>query len=171
MLHECAARRTNPPVAGKVYERNEPMENFARLLLEHGAPVDARDDAGCTPLHLAAARGDDFMLDLLHKNGADVDARTAAGDTPLHLATRWEHAHTVRKLIRHGASRTIEDADGRAPVALAIELDKPQDVIAATREKACCPEVSIPCIAAYVSKRLLRSDRVKEPAPPASTPP
>lgn len=137
ILHVCATRYLDP-VHGKVYRRSDTIEKLARSILEFGAPTDATDNNGYTPLHLAAARGDDFMIDILLKNGANVDARTAAGDTPMYVATFWEHPHTVRKLLMHGANRDIPNNEGRTPLTMAIELGKPPEVVAATRAVACC---------------------------------
>jgi ankyrin repeat protein len=137
ILHVCATRYLDP-VQGKVYRRNDAMEKFARGIIGFGAPADAADNNGYTPLHLAAARGDDFMVDILVKSGANVNARTAAGDTPVYVATFWEHPHTVMKLLTHGADRNIQNNEGRTPLTMAIELGKPREVVAATRASVCC---------------------------------
>ena len=55
----------------------------ARLLLEHGASVNARQQAGWVPIHAAAQNGDRAMVDLLLQHGADPglannDGKTAA---------------------------------------------------------------------------------------------
>jgi ankyrin repeat protein len=69
-----------------------------RILLDHRADVDAADDEGKTPLHLAAERkimagtadtlGLAEVAGVLLPNGADPAARTTAGITPLELAVR-----------------------------------------------------------------------------------
>jgi ankyrin repeat protein len=55
----------------------------ARCLLEHGAPVNARQAGGWVPVHAAAQNGDRAMVELLQRHGADVtlvndDGKTAA---------------------------------------------------------------------------------------------
>lgn len=55
----------------------------ARLLLEYGAPVNARQQAGWVPIHAAAQNGDRAMVGLLLQHGADPglandDGKTAA---------------------------------------------------------------------------------------------
>ncbi|HVM92221.1 MAG TPA: ankyrin repeat domain-containing protein [Terriglobales bacterium] len=55
----------------------------ARHLLEHGAPVNARQEKGWAPLHAAAQNGDRAMAELLLRHGADPrqandDRKTAA---------------------------------------------------------------------------------------------
>jgi ankyrin repeat protein len=57
-----------------------------RLCVEHGADLNAANDAGQTALHVAAAqRGDEFIRFLV-KSGARLDAKDAQGHTPLDVA-------------------------------------------------------------------------------------
>ncbi|KAI0279320.1 hypothetical protein BGY98DRAFT_969790, partial [Russula aff. rugulosa BPL654] len=43
-----------------------------RVLLEHGASVDAEDDEGETPSQIAAASGDDDIMEVLLEYGAKL---------------------------------------------------------------------------------------------------
>src|SRR5690606_11491021 len=52
-----------------------------------------------TPLHLAAARGADAMVDLLLVHGADPAAADEEGAAPLHLACRAGHLSAARRLL------------------------------------------------------------------------
>jgi hypothetical protein len=83
--------------------------DVARLLLEHGADVNARDDLGDTPLH-EAAHGHVDVVRLLLEHGADVNARDKNGQTPLHEAASWG---VVRLLPDHGADVNTRDKNGR----------------------------------------------------------
>jgi ankyrin repeat protein len=53
----------------------------ARLLLEHGADPNARQEGGFVPLHAAAQAGNDELYELLLASGADQDAATDDGRT------------------------------------------------------------------------------------------
>lgn len=73
------AQRVTPlhsAVAGKYLE-------IARVLIAHGANVNAVQQGGFTPLHAAAQRGHIRLVDLLLKAGADRHAKTDAGMTAL----------------------------------------------------------------------------------------
>lgn len=75
----------------------------ARLLLRHGAAVDARDSLGRMPLHAAAAPwwGESVELTkLLLDAGAEWGAKDAAGRTPLDHAVAAGHAQTAAFLRR-----------------------------------------------------------------------
>jgi uncharacterized protein len=56
------------------------------LVEEHGADVNARDQNGYTPLHHAAARGDNEMILYLVEKGADVLAVSRRGQTTVDMA-------------------------------------------------------------------------------------
>jgi len=55
-------------------------------LLEKGAPVDATDEFGNTPLVIAAQNGYKRMTKLLLRHGADINAQNNRGNTPLHFS-------------------------------------------------------------------------------------
>jgi ankyrin repeat protein len=58
----------------------------ARLCLERGADVNAVNDAGQTPLHLAVVARDDSFIRFLAERGARLDIKDKQGRTPLDVA-------------------------------------------------------------------------------------
>ena len=56
------------------------------LIEDLGADVNARDFSGYTPLHHAAARGDNEMIRYLVSKGADVKAVSRSGQTTADMA-------------------------------------------------------------------------------------
>lgn len=59
---------------------------IVKLLLNHGADPNAREDSGFTPLHAAAQNGDVESLRALLFNGADAQAKTAEGKLAMDYA-------------------------------------------------------------------------------------
>ncbi|KAE9267956.1 hypothetical protein PF001_g29861, partial [Phytophthora fragariae] len=91
----------------------------ARLLLEHGADVNAANTATATPLHHAMRRYDLELMDVLLSHGVDVNQRNRFGDTPLHQAARLALLPIMwQKLLEHGADLTAEDRCGQTPMEL-----------------------------------------------------
>ncbi|HEX3187412.1 MAG TPA: ankyrin repeat domain-containing protein [Pyrinomonadaceae bacterium] len=68
---------------------------IARLLIAHGANVNARAASGHIPLHEAAGNGNVEMVKLLIENGADVNARTDDGKTPLDFAIEYKRTEVI----------------------------------------------------------------------------
>jgi RNA polymerase sigma factor (sigma-70 family) len=65
---------------------------------------------GLTPLHEAAARGEDDIVELLLASGAEVHARGGQNKSaPLHAAAAGGHASTVRILLASGADPRAKD--------------------------------------------------------------
>jgi uncharacterized protein len=70
----------------------------ARLLVEYGAPVNARQQGGWVPIHAAAQNGDQEMVDLLLAHGADVDITNNDGKTPAMVAKDKGHVKVASLL-------------------------------------------------------------------------
>jgi ankyrin repeat protein len=71
---------------------------IVRALLEHGAPVNAKQQAGWTALHAAAQHGDQAMVELLLKYGANPTAKNDDGRTADDLAEEKGHADLAERL-------------------------------------------------------------------------
>lgn len=82
---------------------------MARILLEAWAPVDDRDEAGTSPLHLSAQKGHVDVVRLLLQCGADKDAVDESGWTPLFFASWAGHAAVARMLLQAGANARVSD--------------------------------------------------------------
>ena len=79
--------------------------------LVDGTDVNAKDDDGWTPLHLAARVGHNDVAELLIANSAEVNAIIVSGPyqgkTPLDLAIRHKKTATADLIHKHGG-RTAE---------------------------------------------------------------
>lgn len=69
-----------------------------------GASVMAVDEAGNTPLHVAAMGAKVDILRQLVDQGADVQAMNDASETPLHVAARSRSTQTLHAIVKKGAS-------------------------------------------------------------------
>jgi ankyrin repeat protein len=88
----------------------------ARILIEHGADMAARNKDGETPLHRASYGGHVELTRLLLKHGANVTAQSKSGDTPLHRASEQGHLEIAKLLVEHGADTTAQTKDGATPL-------------------------------------------------------
>lgn len=88
-------------------------ENIVRVLIEHGAKVNAEDDAKSTPLHEAAANGKVFSLHSIFSRFIWYFFLTFSG-----------HENVVRALIENGAKVDAENNGGRTPLQRAIYTSK-----------------------------------------------
>ena len=84
--------------------RSEPVD-VMKLLIAKGADVNAANQAGLTPLHFAAQRGSDRVIEFLASQGARFDVRNKQGRRPADLA-RGRTAELIVKLAGAAASPT-----------------------------------------------------------------
>ncbi|XP_013200249.2 uncharacterized protein LOC106142867 [Amyelois transitella] len=91
----------------------------AYCLEKMDADPSAKDNAGFTPLHVAAARGHVRIARLLLQYGANVSAAAQGGIRPLHEACENCHAEVIRLLLAYGADPLLGTYAGQTPEELA----------------------------------------------------
>ena len=84
-----------------------------------GTDVNAKDNRGSAPLHIAARDGHKRIAELLIANGADVNAKSEFGTTPLHSAGTKEVAELF---IAKGADVNAMSNKDETPLDSAIEI-------------------------------------------------
>lgn len=108
------------------------QQAMAQLLLQRGAPINARDNARCTPLYYAIEQGR-FEVDptshikvaqLLISSGADVNLPDIVRRTPLHAAVKLGGIQLVKQLASRGAD--LDAAGKNSPPPLLDSVGKPE---------------------------------------------
>jgi ankyrin repeat protein len=113
---EAPAANGNTALMMAAFKRNRPA---AEALVARGAAVNR---PGWTPLHYAAASGDEDIARLLIKHGAKVDALSppASGAyTPLMMAAREGHSDMAAFLTSQGANPKLTNTEGLNAAQLA----------------------------------------------------
>jgi ankyrin repeat protein len=109
-LHAAAGAEYGEGYAGNAH-RHAPdswLTAVKYLVEELGADVNMRDDGGYTPLHHAAARGDNAVIEYLVSKGADVKAISRKGQTTADMANGpvsriSPYPDTIALLVKLGA--------------------------------------------------------------------
>ncbi|KAI1693124.1 ankyrin repeat domain-containing protein [Ditylenchus destructor] len=97
---------------------------YVSHLVSEGAAINARDNNGQTPLHIAAANENPTIATTLIIAGADVNAKDKDGLTPLHIAAANENTKIAKDLVSDGAYVNARDKDGRTPLDVALDNER-----------------------------------------------
>ena len=98
--------------AVRLFEKDAAFNKIVLALIDHGADLEARDNAGNTPLMCAAVYGNQAAAELLIDRGAKLDERNGMGYTALIWAGYWGKKDIATMLIRRGAKTDVEDFGG-----------------------------------------------------------
>jgi ankyrin repeat protein len=93
-------------------------------LSKNPGDLNLPDDAGLTPLHLAALHCHTNVVMLLLDKGANVNRKATDDATPLHLAAQEGCGDAVKVLLAKGAKVNARDDEGRTPLKRAEQWHK-----------------------------------------------
>ncbi|XP_055036758.1 poly [ADP-ribose] polymerase tankyrase-1 isoform X3 [Misgurnus anguillicaudatus] len=87
-------------------------KQVAELLLRKGANVNEKNKDFMTPLHVAAERAHNDIIEVLQKHAAKINAVDTLGQTALHRAALAGHLQTCRLLLSYGADPAVVSLQG-----------------------------------------------------------
>ena len=91
------------------------------LLISQGLEINAPDNEGVSPLHLASERGNIMVVKSLVEHGANIQAVDNLGRLPLHMAASRGHWGPAQLFILRGVNVNPPDSRKSLPVHYAAE--------------------------------------------------
>lgn len=103
---------------------------IADLLIRAGARVDAANDLGAVPLHLACTNRSVPMVDRLLESKANPNAKLLDGETVLMTCARTGEAKAVKALLVHGADPKAKETEHDQTALMWAAAESHPDVVA-----------------------------------------
>jgi hypothetical protein len=97
-------------------------EHVKRLVRTWPELMEAQDDKGLTPLHVAAANGRAQVVEALLARRANVHATTRFGWVPLHFAATNGNPAIIKLLLAHGAQVQARTRNNETALLLACRV-------------------------------------------------
>ena len=105
---------------------------MVHALIAAGARVDFSDGVKrCTPLHMAARRGNLEIAAALLDCGANLEAKDTLGETPLRRAVNCNQTGVAALLLARGSDRYSRGKNGITPLQ-AARTDRMKQVLEST---------------------------------------
>jgi len=98
--------------------------NVVAFLLANGLDPNSTDNAGVTPIMLAASEGRFDLVKLLLRNGANINARSNDGRTPLSYSMICKNQVLVDLLLNAGASIDLHSKNLASRVGLVLRHER-----------------------------------------------
>lgn len=115
---------------------------LAKMLIDAGADVGARDFMGQTPLHNAAMNGRTSVMKVLMDAGGETEAQTKDGDTVLMVAVWMGQVKAAELLLERGADPNKSGKSSPAPLLWAV-MQNSKTIATRLLEAGADPNVAI----------------------------
>jgi len=89
------------------------VQTVNKLIAANRSVVNARNELGSTPLHIAAGNSTSDIVRLLLDQGAAINSKDNRGVTPLHIAAFSGHKVNLELLLAKGADVHAKDNQGK----------------------------------------------------------
>ena len=104
----------------------EDQIEMLNLLIDAGANVNAQNEDGIAPLHLAAYN---YIAETLLKAGAILELKTINGETPLYIHSTEEEGEEVMEFLLEAGANPVEgNNQGETPLDVAVSREEPDKV-------------------------------------------
>ncbi len=103
---------------------DDKLDRVKQVYEERPQDLDIADNAGNTPLQIAALQGYVEIVEFLLEKHCEVNTRNIEKDTPLIDAVENGHIEVVRLLLDHGADPKLGNATGQKPIELVDKEDE-----------------------------------------------
>ncbi|ERF71983.1 hypothetical protein EPUS_07453 [Endocarpon pusillum Z07020] len=102
---------------------DDKLDRVKQVYEERPQDLNIADNAGNTPLQIAALQGYVEIVEFLLEKHCEVNTRNLERDTPLIDAVENGHVKVVKLLLEHGADPRLGNAKGEKPIELVDEAD------------------------------------------------
>ncbi len=102
---------------------DDKLDRVKQVYEERPQDLNIADNAGNTPLQIAALQGYVEIVEFLLEKHCEVNTRNIERDTPLIDAVENGHIEVVKLLLDHGADPRLGNAKGEKPIELVDEAD------------------------------------------------
>ncbi len=100
------------------------VATVASILSTNPAALNAKEDGGRGPLHVASSHCCTNVIELLLQKGANLELKGKTGETPLHVAAQEGCVEAVTMLVNKGAKINARDKEGHTPLKRAIDYQQ-----------------------------------------------
>lgn len=111
--------KNNPDLQKIFTGKLEEGETMPQITIEQ---VNYKDEDGNSPLLVACANGNGYLVGPFLKMGANINAKNNNGETPLMHALATESSSLIKFLIEKGANINDTNSDGVSVWDMAVEL-------------------------------------------------